>query len=935
MDSTSTSNSTGHAEAKPRPPAFDVHPASSTSTHVPSHSAGQTKKKPHLKHVPHTPQMVVKVRDCPSSQMPIELCYQCFGDPKDGLPPVLLICGLNMQLYAWDEEFCEALVRAGFFVIRYDNRDMGHSTKVERRGRVKAPLLLLPGGAATWLGEKLPYSVEDMAADAWALLDALHIPCAHLFGISMGGMIAQTAALLAPERTISLTSVMSSTNAPDLPQPQLWVKLWMLRKPPRNCTVEELLEFRVNSLRRLLRSALPPDGEFLKKRFLMSLKRSSYSAGLVRQAATIRRAVGRDAALQRLCVPALVVHGAQDVVVPPMHGYRTATMLPYARMLVLKSMGHYFHPAFYRTIVEAFADMAASTDPTKRGLGSRLPSANCLPLGDDEGGIGLTGAEDGSASATAAWRRGGGSVSSPHTNKLDAEHHHFSTHADPAQREGTTITEKVDGSEMARDTQQTAEAPEADGDDDEASMVDPKTLMMASMGAFIQPVVADAASPVGAAVCRSVMVAVPGGNSNPGVPEAVILEKMFLRNPHATPSVPVPTIVRKPAPPPPPPRSPSSKTPAASPTSNSAASTAAFKTGNNSTNNNSNNNSSTSNSTSSCSPAVSGNGGSSKIETKGGPATSVTPPPPPAAAAAAATSRVGSGTHGGGDVASSPLLTSPSKPTMDGGAPATLPRPLPMDGAVPYVPCSPSCWHEAAPFPLRSTKDKTATSAAPSSYPRFHPQVVGVPLEAYLDTHPMERETSGLAILASASGSLANSMALSNNSPHNNNSNNSGSSSGAKQGKEQQAGKESFSAATATATATAFAPSAHEKDKSSKGGSAQATQLSPHTHARSINEASWLSATAVHDATTTELVAVGHPASAEGKEEDLTAREASNYTLSGAGVGGQRKSPGSPSASSSSSSSSTASSEERRENESFLQCQAPAEVVEASALPSL
>ncbi|TPP55064.1 Alpha/beta hydrolase family protein [Leishmania donovani] len=470
--------------------------AAATAT-VGSACPGGEPRKRRPPRVPRTPEMVVRVRDCPASHMQIEICYQCFGNPDDGLPAVLLIGGLNMQLTAWDESFCESLVRAGFYVIRYDNRDIGYSTKIENCGKIKAPMLLLPGRAAKWLGEELPYQLEDMAADAWALLDALHIPCAHLFGISMGGMIAQLAALQAPERTISLTSVMSSTNAPDLPQPELWVKLWMLRRPPRNCTVDELLEFRVHSLRHLLRYALPPDGEYLKRRFLMSLRRSSYAAGLVRQAAAIRRAAGRDALLQQLHVPALVVHGVHDVVVPPMSGYRTATMLPYARLLVLKSMGHYFHPAFFSTIIAAFVDMAASTDPAKRYLRPALPSASAQELP-------ITGGDS----------------------------------ADDRGARGKSASVEELGAGDYED--------EPSGEPGDA--IDPKTRMMASLGEYIVPVVADAESPIGKAVCRSVMVAIPGGNSNPAVPEAVIVENLFQRDPYATVSVPTPAIAKRPVP---------------------------------------------------------------------------------------------------------------------------------------------------------------------------------------------------------------------------------------------------------------------------------------------------------------------------------------------------------------------------------------------------
>jgi pimeloyl-ACP methyl ester carboxylesterase len=822
-------------------------------------STTQSNKAKPLKRVVHTPQMVVKVRDCPSSQMPIELCYQCFGDPNDGLPPVLLICGLNMQLYAWDEEFCESLVRAGFYVIRYDNRDMGHSTKIERRGRVKAPLLLLPGSAATWLGEKLPYSIEDMAADAWALLDTLNIPCAHLFGISMGGMIAQTAALLAPERTISLTSVMSSTNAPDLPQPQLWVKLWMLRKPPRNCTVDELLEFRVNSLRRLLRSALPPDGDYLKKRYLMSLKRSSYAAGLVRQAATIRRAVGRDAALQKLYVPALVVHGAQDVVVPPMHGYRTATMLPYARMLVLKSMGHYFHPAFFSTIIEAFADMAASTDPARRGLSSRLPSVTAMPVAEVQD---TTSMEDGNMSAAAAWRRGGGSVTSssprqPREGSAELSTDHSTT---------LPTTQPLDNGSKP-----------AEKEEGEASQVDSTTLMMASMGAFIQPVVADASSPVGMAACRSVMVAVPGGSSNPGVPEAVIVENMFLRTPHAVPSVPTPTVVKKPV-------------------------------------------SQTSSPTSRVSPNYSTSAAAAAAAVAESPRASCNSSTVSSAARLSATSPATSPIGTEAKLFASSLATGEKKrmPATSAGAAGsdagtttpTPPKPLPMDGAVPYVPCSPSRWYEVAPFPQRSATTtqnsakggtKQEVTAPPSTalatpYPKFHPVVVGVPVSEYLDTHPMERETSGLAMTATNVTTIAAAAGFDDHSR--------GDGDGSDEPRDARL-------AVPVPTGSPTRPSSRRQ----RG---------------SPSEASWVSATTLTDATSS------------GRREAVRAYDAAEPLLVGCGTEGGKEEEhayssgaGGGAADGGHRPTSRSSSQESRENESFLQSQAPAEVVEASVLPSL
>lgn len=310
--------------------------------------------------IPHTDEEIIFVRHCVNSIIDIYLCYQCFGERRENTPVLLLVCGLNMQLFAWDEAFCEGLARAGFYVIRYDNRDSGKSTKVPR-GDVKGYRLLLPASIATALGERMPYTIEDMAKDGLALLEALHIPHAHVLGISMGGMIAQTMAILDSERVVSLTSIMSSTNAKDLPHAQLKVKLWMLRKPPPNCSLDTLLDFRINSLRKMLPHTLSVDSKYLKKRYLISLQRSNYSEGLIRQAGAILRCPPRDEALKRLTIPALIVHGTQDLLVPPLHGLRTATVIPRARLLVLKHMGHYFHPAFYQPIIMGFTAMTAHT----------------------------------------------------------------------------------------------------------------------------------------------------------------------------------------------------------------------------------------------------------------------------------------------------------------------------------------------------------------------------------------------------------------------------------------------------------------------------------------------------------------------------------------------------------------------------------------------
>lgn len=217
--------------------------------------------------------------------------------------------------------------------------------------------LMLP--QALSCGEVLPYTLEDMALDALALLDVLGVRRAHVFGISMGGMISQHMALLAPERVLTLTCIMSSTNAQDLPHPAWWVKLWMLRKPASNVNREQLVEFRMKALQGLLYGCVPVDEDYLKKRIAMSLNRSSYADGLLRQAAAIMRAPSRDAELTRVIrCPCLVIHGQNDVLCRVEHGYRLAKVLTNSKFVVFKNMGHYLNPAYFDAIVSEFLALA-------------------------------------------------------------------------------------------------------------------------------------------------------------------------------------------------------------------------------------------------------------------------------------------------------------------------------------------------------------------------------------------------------------------------------------------------------------------------------------------------------------------------------------------------------------------------------------------------
>lgn len=269
------------------------------------------------------------------------------GAPR---PPVLLVMGLGMQLTAWPDELVQGLVRAGHRVIRFDNRDIGLSERFDHLG---APNLLWESmKLRVGLPVRAPYHLHDMAADALGVLDALGIVQAHVVGASMGGMIAQRVALAAPQRVLSLTSIMSSSGARYLPGPQPRV-LQVLLSRPRDFSEPTVLAHYVRLFRAIGSPGFPSTDEELRQRIRHSLRRGGYRpAGSARQLAAIAADTRRCEELRRIATPTLVLHGADDPLVPPACGQDTARRIPGARFEAIPGMGHDLPPAVVDALLQ-------------------------------------------------------------------------------------------------------------------------------------------------------------------------------------------------------------------------------------------------------------------------------------------------------------------------------------------------------------------------------------------------------------------------------------------------------------------------------------------------------------------------------------------------------------------------------------------------------
>src|SRR5215217_6448282 len=260
----------------------------------------------------------------------IEVAYETFGDPAD--ETVLLIMGLGVQMLGWDEEFCRLLAGRGYRVVRFDNRDVGHSTKIE--GGPRPDVMAAVAGD----GSSASYLLDDMADDCVALVDELGADAAHLVGASQGGMIAQTMAIRHPERVLSLTSIMSTTGNRAVGQPHPEAIPALLTRPPADRA--GFVDFVVGAWKVIGSQGFDVDEEALRARAGASYDRGIFPDGTGRQLLAILASGDRTEGPRGLDVPATVIHGTDDILIDVSGGRATAAAIPGARLELIEGMGH-------------------------------------------------------------------------------------------------------------------------------------------------------------------------------------------------------------------------------------------------------------------------------------------------------------------------------------------------------------------------------------------------------------------------------------------------------------------------------------------------------------------------------------------------------------------------------------------------------------------
>lgn len=286
----------------------------------------------------------------------VELAYETFGEPGD--PAVLLVMGLGTQMLGWHEDLCAELAGRGFNVIRYDNRDVGRSTYMRELPVPTVAQLLRRSKKAAG------YTLDHLADDAAALLDALGIERAHVVGASMGGMIAQTIAIRHQPRVASLVSIMSNTGARLTGQPRPSTYRVLLGTPPKER--DAYVEHTVQQYKLIGSPGFEIDEDDLRDRAARGYDRGRNPAGSARQLAAIIASGDRTKLLRDVRVPTLVIHGTKDRLVSPSGGRATAKAIPGARLMRIDGMGHDLPRAAWPRILDGIAENAARADEPAR-----------------------------------------------------------------------------------------------------------------------------------------------------------------------------------------------------------------------------------------------------------------------------------------------------------------------------------------------------------------------------------------------------------------------------------------------------------------------------------------------------------------------------------------------------------------------------------------
>ncbi len=282
----------------------------------------------------------------------VELCYDIFGDTN--AEPMMLIMGLGAQMIFWDDEFCQDLAARGFRVVRFDNRDIGLSTKMSGGKPLNAIDMLKL--RIFKIAPQASYKLWDMANDVIGLMDVLGIKKAHIVGLSMGGAIAQEIAMNHAERVLSLTSIMATSGSPKLPNPTREAMAMLFAPAPK--TKDEYFERFASNWKILRGGSFPSDEAKDQSRAEQTYSRGLNPAGVGRQLRAIMASGDRTSRLRCVKARTLVIHGTIDPLVPPEHGKAVAGIIPGAKLLLIEGMGHALPMPMWPIVIGAIAEHA-------------------------------------------------------------------------------------------------------------------------------------------------------------------------------------------------------------------------------------------------------------------------------------------------------------------------------------------------------------------------------------------------------------------------------------------------------------------------------------------------------------------------------------------------------------------------------------------------